>query len=1227
MSNISINSLMEAEKRKKVEGIFKKITKEEEFEMMFYNYKATNKMELRNFLNILKYCRYRGVTEKLRTLTETTLDIIYGDEETNESYRITIESLEKINKYMEMFHQRQNHVIYTTLLKMEDDESVTIMKKKKDKKKIVDIDEFDMRVRMSSELSVSKMELEKLKKLDETKRGNIIFRFKRRISLLAYDDKEVTIRVDVTNTKMHRNINKLELSIPIYELEIELVPKKSGANIKYLQKMYDEATRIVKIVQQSNYVIGKKGEKEVLDRYADLLSINKTRMIKLSGRQPQSLEVQHVVEKLPDRYAVTDKADGERYFMIIYKKEVYLISNTLHVKRTGIKLKNEKYNDTIMDGEYIYLSEKNRHIYMCFDCLYKGGEDVRGEGEFMRRIAHIDEVIENNFILKGQTGYKIKEYVGEFNTEKIASFYDKEIDEYMKNLNADIEKEKGMPLVRRKYFLPVYGGKKNEIFKYSSILWDKFVISKSTKCPYILDGLIYQPLNQKYIVSAKESKYIEYKWKPQEKNSIDFYVLFERNRETGQVMTLYDNSREEMVSGQPYKIAHLYVGKMIKGKERPTLFKRETNKYIAQIYLKEGEARDEEGNILQDATVIEFYYNNDPNIPERHRWVPMRTRYGKTEAVQRYGKQYGNYSDIANIIWRSISNPVTINDINILSNDRMYEKHNAILRGKIDHSTIMSERKENIYYQIRTTLAKPMRNFHNWIKSILIYTHCNPIYEKGRNLTILDIACGKGGDIMKFYYARIDYYVGIDIDNESIVSRTDGAISRYNQLRKTHANFPRMFFIHADGGTILDYREQNKVLGGMSDKNKILMNRFFSLDAKKRTRFDRINCQFAVHYFLRNETVWGNFLENVRMYLKPGGYMMITCYDARRIIEVLRERGQYTTYYTNTKGEKKVLFEIVRKYEELDEMKPIGVGHAIDIHNAFSFQEGSYITEYLVDRRFMEKEMLEKCEMELVETDLFDNQYNIHEEYFKTAIKYEENEKTRAFLLNAAEYYDKTNEVNKACYNMTELNRYYIFRRSEKIRNQKGGSIVGDIEKDRMREEHEYVFDNIPNLLNPTKFIKRKMTEDKVKGYSFMGAIHDILVSNEIVPKSVELFEFYNDIGFNIIADNEVEKEAIKELNKKLVIGHEYTESEQSTDIALNGMNILILETGQGEKGIKIMVNAKKTRLSVRDPSIILYREDGEYYPIYRLDGRGGKRGIFNTRMRLIKRLIEESKK
>lgn len=1264
----SINEQVDKEILKNIEDIYKKINIGSEFEFMMFNYKKDkNRMGLEHFLKILEYMNLRSKKSNLALENIVQLDLNYT-KQSGEVYRITIDSIESINKYIKMLHMRKNHVIFSVLAGLaEKDKSITLMKKVKERENIVDVDDFDIRARLSEETDLTKKEIDELKQLDEKIRDNITYRYKQRISLFFEKNKDIKMSLDLTNTKMSRNINRLEDVVPIYEIELDLSSKIKSPDKKYLNTMFSESTIILKVIQQSNFIISKSLEDKVLGNYANLLGIDKTKMISLEGRKPQSLEVQHVVDQLPNKYAVTDKADGERYFLMIYKNVVFLISDLLNVKNTGLILpeSKNKYNDTILDGELIFIKSKNRYLYMIFDCLFNSGKDVRQLSSFLERLQNADDVVENCFVLKGHNSYKYTNYDGKFDIGEILKFHNNNISKFMNSLVKDIDLEKQYPLIRRKYFIAAQGGQNNEIFKYSELVWNKYVYDKSTNCPYILDGLIYHPLDQKYVTSVKESKYVEYKWKPPEKNSIDFYVMFEKNRENNKIVTLYDNSRdeEEQIRGKPYKVIKLHVGKTVKGIEQPILFEPENDsvKYAAYMFLIDGEVRDLEGNIIQDNTVVEFYYNNDPNIPDKHRWVPIRTRYDKTESVQRFGKKYGNYVDIAYKVWRSIRNPFLMNDISILSKDDLYNKHIEILRNKIDHSVILSERKENIYYQIRTTLGKPMRNFHNWIKSILIYTYVNSMYEiNNKQLSVLDIGCGRGGDLMKFYYGKADFYVGIDIDNNGLISPVDGALSRYNQLRKTHPNFPRMFFIHADGGVPLNYEDQLKGLGGMSEKNKELMIKFFSKEDSQRTKFDRLNCQFVIHYFFANQTIWDNFVQNVNNYLKPGGYFMITTFDADRIISLLENKNQFSAFYTNTAGEQKVLFEVVKKYTDITKGDNVGVGVAIDFHNALDFQEGVYVTEYLVQKKFLEEEFLNKCNMTLVETDLFENQYIINKDFFLKASQTEDVEKTRKFFKDVLEYYTQKSEVNSASQQLTRLYRYYVFRKKdddkyiEKEKQIQKPRHEKQEEKPRREKQEEkpikeketkksskkekinkkmkggiplnqltindYIFNDATDLFNPTKFIKRDI--QGLKDFSFLTSVHDILKNSKLIPENTSMMEFYDDISFNLISDKDINEEKIRDLNKNLVIKHDYSVTDLSSEIALDGLNLLVVNK-DCDGSCTIDKYGKNGKINKNSPTSIIYYDGEKYYPIYKIKDKQ-MIGTFNSNMRFIKNLLKE---
>ena len=74
-----------------------------------------------------------------------------------------------------------------------------------------------------------------------------------------------------------------------------------------------------------------------------------------------------------------------------------------------------------------------------------------------------------------------------------------------------------------------------------------------------------------------------------------------------------------------------------------------------------------------------------------------------------------------------------------------------------------------------------LRNLNNWIKFTLIHEY-GPL--QGR---VLDLACGKGGDLKKWKVQHPSEYVGVDIAEGSI----HDAVRRFKEIRGV--NFPARF--------------------------------------------------------------------------------------------------------------------------------------------------------------------------------------------------------------------------------------------------------------------------------------------------------------------------------------------------------------------------------------------------------------------------------------------------
>lgn len=141
--------------------------------------------------------------------------------------------------------------------------------------------------------------------------------------------------------------------------------------------------------------------------------------------------------------------------------------------------------------------------------------------------------------------------------------------------------------------------------------------------------------------------------------------------------------------------------------------------------------------------------------------------------------------------------------------------------------------------------AAPLKTFHNTIKRLLLanFAHKAP--------QLLDIACGRGGDLAKWDAAGVRQVIGIDISPKEI----EEAHRRYEQGRfRTQCEFRVSSTLAALPWTISD------------------------------ASCDVVTCMFALQYFWSSDAAIRHVLSNVSRVLKPGGIFMGTVPDGCRIV-------------------------------------------------------------------------------------------------------------------------------------------------------------------------------------------------------------------------------------------------------------------------------------------------------------------------------------------------------
>ena len=631
------------------------------------------------------------------------------------------------------------------------------------------------------------------------------------------------LRVDFslvkTKGKQMTKFSEILKQTPGYELELELVDRKASPTA-VLQSFEQTLTTILRAYQQTSFVLPRSD----IQRYTQEFGSMGMRFI-----NPVTMERRHLRLDRPNSilkgYTVTNKADGERALLVVMKdRRMLLIRPNGNLQWTGFTATKDVHVGDTMDGEYL----SSLNLFCIFDAYVFRGKDVRA----LPLMTTDEDVMERPTLSRlGCTR------------------------EFVKDIQTDFVEGAGTRPFRieTKMFLAGDGlGMEQSIVK----LLD-------TKFEYGTDGLIFTPRSSPVapVADRRGNTWLRvYKWKPASQNSIDFLVRFKPGESYDPVlksrvfkgMLFVSRTRGsdivypcETLTGEyappalPADLQRIAETRdRVPSAFQPSAPRAPSANEIMLTLNADGTPVDEEGKRIEDNTIVECAYNVDTQ-----RWSVMRTRYDKTFQYRKGEPQFGNDSAVADSIWTNIHVPITDDMIRACTSappDDTYED-DQYYRDNLDS---------------RDRILRDVYSFHNKIKDSL-FKECVKQSD-----TLLELAMGRGGDMLKWKRSKPSRVVGFDLSQSNLDSPKQGACVRYltERAKNPSDTMPPVLYIKGDMTQPLFSMDNRYVhiLNGQEPAPTKYLEQFAGL-----TEFDATSCQFALHYACTSEETFRTFAENL----------------------------------------------------------------------------------------------------------------------------------------------------------------------------------------------------------------------------------------------------------------------------------------------------------------------------------------------------------------------------
>ena len=841
-----------------------------------------------------------------------------------------------------------------------------------------------------------------------------------------------------------------------------------------------------------------------------------------------------LLPNLRHQYTVTDKADGERRLLYVADTgRIYMISPNMTFMFTGMMAtrnppasasaspegKDTDLYNTLLDGEFITHDKHGNplNLFMAFDIYYVKGINIRKQGFYP-------------LTLEGRTrgNYRflyLEKYLQALKLHPVTAEppgpHPKTSPE---SLPAQIAQE---PLtvcgfeLRKKNFYVADGDKIFEACR--SILTDM----EDGAFPYNTDGLIFTPAltgvgSDRIGVTGKARKEtweLSFKWKPPVYNTIDFLVTVKKDKR-GQDEINYlthdgRNLQNDAMNIVAYKTLILKCGYDPKrhgylnpyndvlqdrlarqtteggldpekdDSYRPVPFQPtdpyDPNACFCHVRVQDagtGLGKGNDGGILlteehqyfEENMIVEFRYDTDRE--GAWKWVPLRVRYDKTAELRAGQRNFGNAYHTANSNWHSIHNPVT---------------ETMITTGENIPTETSTENE--VYYnrKSRNSNTQGLRNFHNlYVKRQLILA----VSDRGHKL--LDLACGKAGDLSKWRQAGLGFVLGLDVARDNITNQVDGACSRYlSDVKKYGADqVPRCLFFAGDSGKNIrntgdalasqKEREYVKAVFGQVPKSPTdLPPGVFKAYGLGEQGFDITSVQFAVHYFFSDEVTLHHFLRNVSDCTRVGGYFIGTTYDGQSVFDLLRNKPKGEAWTVMRQDNK--IAEITKRYSDAtfpDDETSIGM--QIDVYQD---SINKVFPEYLVNFKYL-TQLMDQYGFALLSADEAHHRLGLPAGSGRFEELYRRMQNDLQSRRIVKEEYGAAADMSPEEQAVSFLNRYFVFKKTHTVNTENLYKIIKNRAPTRRPEAAQPAPDQPPSPDQVPTQVPTQTTVTKAKKLS-----------------------------------------------------------------------------------------------------------------------------------------------